>query len=179
MAKKNVTDLNVQGKKVLVRVDFNVPHKGDVVTDDNRIVAALPTINYLTEHGAKVILFSHLGKIKHKDPAETEEQKKKNDMAIVATALKKLLPETKVTFANATRGKELEDAINNMQDGEIVLMQNTRYEPGESKNDPELGAYWASLADLYVSDAFGSVHRAHASTVGVPSHIPSAVGFLI
>lgn len=179
MAKKNVTDLNVQGKKVLVRVDFNVPHKGDVVTDDNRIVAALPTINYLTEHGAKVILFSHLGKIKHKDPVETEEQKKKNDMAIVAAALKKLLPETKVTFVNATRGKELEDAINNMQDGEIVLMQNTRYEPGESKNDPELGAYWASLADLYVSDAFGSVHRAHASTVGVPSHIPSAVGFLI
>ena len=179
MAKKSVTDLAVRGKKVLVRVDFNVPHKNDVVTDNNRIVAALPTINYLTENGAKVILLSHLGKIKHKDPEETEQQKKKNDMAIVAPVLAELVPNTKVAFVNATRGQELEDAINAMQDGEIVLMQNTRYEKGESKNDPDLGAYWASLGDLFVIDAFGSVHRGHASTVGIPSHIPSAIGFLI
>lgn len=179
MAKKSVTDLAVAGKKVIVRVDFNVPHKGDVVTDDNRIQAALPTINYLIEHGAKVILLSHLGKIKHKDPEETKEQMKKNDMAIVAKALQALVPNVKVTFVNATRGAELEKAIADMHDGEIVLMQNTRYEKGESKNDPELGAYWASLGDLYVSDAFGSVHRAHASTAGIPSHLPSAVGFLI
>ena len=179
MAKKSVTDLNVTGKKVIVRVDFNVPHKGDVVTDDNRIVAALPTINYLTEHGAKVILLSHLGKVKHKDPVETEQMMKKNDMSIVAKALQVLVPETKVTFVNATRGEELEKAISEMHEGEIVLMQNTRYEKGEEKNDPELGAYWASLGDLYVSDAFGSVHRAHASTAGIPTHLPSAVGFLI
>lgn len=179
MTKKSVTDLNVAGKKVIVRVDFNVPHKGDVVTDDNRIVAALPTINYLTEHGAKVILLSHLGKIKHKDPEETKQMMAKNDMSIVAKALQGLVPNTKVTFVSATRGEQLEQAINEMNDGDIVLMQNTRYEKGESKNDPELGAYWASLGDLYVSDAFGSVHRAHASTVGIAEHLPSAVGFLI
>ena len=179
MAKKIVTDLNVEGKKVIVRVDFNVPHKGDVITDDNRIQAALPTINYLLENGAKVILLSHLGKINHKDPEKTEADKAKNDMAPVAKRLQELLPNNKVTFVNATRGAELEAAVNAMENGDVVLMQNTRYEKGESKNDPELGAYWASLAELYVSDAFGSVHRAHASTAGIPSHLPSAVGFLI
>ncbi len=179
MAKKIVTDLDVAGKKVIVRVDFNVPHKGDVITDDNRIQAALPTINYLLEKGAKVILLSHLGKVNHKDPEKTEADKAKNDMAPVAKRLQELVGNHKVTFVNATRGKELEDAINAMSEGEIVLMQNTRYEKGESKNDPELGAYWASLGDLYVSDAFGSVHRAHASTAGIPAHLPSAVGFLI
>lgn len=179
MAKKIVTDLDVAGKKVIVRVDFNVPHKGDVITDDNRIQAALPTINYLLEKGAKVILLSHLGKVNHKDPEKTETDKAKNDMAPVAKRLQELVGNHKVTFVNATRGKELEDAVNAMSEGEIVLMQNTRYEKGESKNDPELGAYWASLGDLYVSDAFGSVHRAHASTVGIPTHLPSAVGFLI
>ncbi len=179
MAKRIVTDLDVASKKVIVRVDFNVPHKGDVITDDNRIQAALPTINYLLEKGAKVILLSHLGKVNHKEPEKTEADKAKNNMAPVAKRLQELLPNNKVTFVNATRGEELETAINNMQDGEVVLMQNTRYEKGESKNDPELGAYWASLGDLYVSDAFGSVHRAHASTVGIPSHLPSAVGFLI
>jgi len=179
MAKKLVTDLNVAGKKVIVRVDFNVPHKGDVITDDNRIVAALPTINYLTEHGAKVILLSHLGKVDYKKtPEEIEALKKKNDMAPVAKKLQEHVS-AKVTFVPATRGAEVEAAVNAMQDGEIVLLQNTRYEKGESKNDPELGAYWASLADLFVSDAFGSVHRAHASTVGIPSHLPSAAGFLI
>ena len=138
MAKKTVEDLQVAGKKVIVRVDFNVPHKGDVITDDNRIQAALPTINYLTGHGAKVILLSHLGKVK------TDEDKIKNNMAPVAKRLQELVPDTKVTFVDATRGELLENAVNEMKDGEIVLMQNTRYEKGESKNDLELGAYWAS-----------------------------------
>ena len=180
MAKKSVTDLNVEGKKVIVRVDFNVPHKGDVVTDDNRIVAALPTIKYLLEHNAKVILLSHLGKIDYKKtPEEIEEAKKKNCMCIVAKKLQEYLPDNKVIFVNATRGEELENAINTMNNGDVVLMQNTRYEKGESKNDEELSKYWASLGDLYVSDAFGSVHRAHSSTVGIPTYLPSAAGFLI
>ena len=179
MAKKSVTDLQVEGKKVIVRVDFNVPHKGEEITDDNRIRAALPTINYLADHHAKVILLSHLGKVDHKDPEKCEKDKAKNDMSIVGKRLQELVPNHKVTFVNATRGEALENAVNSMAEGDIVLMQNTRYEKGESKNDPELGAYWASLGDLYVSDAFGSVHRGHASTVGIPTHLPSAVGFLI
>lgn len=179
MAKRTVRDLDVHGKKVLVRVDFNVPHKGDVITDDNRIVAALPTIKYLLENDAKVILFSHLGKVDHKDPEKTESDKAKNNMAPVAAKLQEYLPNNKVTFVAATKGPELEEAVAGMNSGDVVVMQNTRYEKGESKNDPELAAYWASLADLFVSDAFGSVHRAHASTVGVTEHLPSAVGFLI
>ncbi len=175
MSKITVKDLDVKGKHVIVRVDFNVPHKGNVITDDNRVRAALPTINYLTENGAKVLLLSHLGKVK------TEEDKAKNDMSIVAECLKGL-QSAPVTFVNATRGEELETAVKNQEDGSIVLMQNTRYEKGESKNDPELGKYWASLGDLFVEDAFGSVHRAHASTVGIPSNLPegsAAVGFLV
>ena len=172
MAKVTVKDLEVTGKHVIVRVDFNVPHKDGVITDDNRVRAALPTINYLTEQGAKVLLLSHLGKVK------TEEDKAKNDMSIVADCLAK--PQSApVTFVNATRGTELEEAVKNQANGSIVLMQNTRYEKGESKNDEELGAYWASLGDLFVEDAFGSVHRAHASTVGIASHLPSALGFLV
>ena len=162
MAKQTVRDLDVKGKRVLVRVDFNVPIKDGKITNDNRIVSALPTINYLTEHGAKVILMSHLGKIDHKDPEKCEAGKKKNNMAPVAE-----------------RGEELENAIAAMNEGDIVLMQNTRYEKGESKNDPDLAAYWAGLGDLFVSDAFGSVHRAHASTVGIATHLPSACGFLV
>ncbi len=172
MSKVTVKDMDVKGKHVIVRVDFNVPHKNGVITDDNRVRAALPTINYLTEHGAKVILLSHLGKVK------TEEDKVKNDMSIVADCLA-ALQSAPVKFVNATRGPELEEAVKNEKEGEIILMQNTRYEPGESKNDPELGKYWASLADLFVEDAFGSVHRAHASTVGIPSNIPGCVGFLV
>ena len=180
MAKKLVTDLQVAGKKVIVRVDFNVPHKGDVITDDNRIVAALPTIKYLLENNAKVILLSHLGKVDYKkSEEEIEAAKKKNNMEIVAKKLQEYLPNNKVIFVNATRGEELENAVANMNEGEVVLMQNTRYEKGESKNDPELGKYWASLGDLFVEDAFGSVHRAHASTVGIPSNLPSAAGFLV
>ena len=172
MAKVTVKDLDVKGKHVIVRVDFNVPHKDGKITDDNRIRAALPTINYLTEHGAKVLLLSHLGKIK------TEEDKAKNDMSIVATRLAEL-QSAPVKFVNATRGPELEEAVKEQKDGSIVLMQNTRYEKGETKNDPELGKYWASLGDLFVEDAFGSVHRAHASTVGIPTYLPSALGFLV
>ena len=180
MAKKLVTDLDVAGKKVIVRVDFNVPHKGDVITDDNRVVAALPTIKYLLENNAKVILLSHLGKIDYKKTEEEiEAAKKKNDMAIVAKCLQSHLPDNKVIFVDATRGAALEEAVANMKEGEVVLMQNTRYEKGESKNDEELGKYWASLGDLFVEDAFGSVHRAHASTVGIPTHLPSAAGFLV
>ena len=178
MAKKTVKDLDVKGKRVLVRVDFNVPIKEGVITDDNRIQAALPTINYLTENGAKVILLSHLGKIDHKDPEKCEAGKKKNNMAPVAARLQELVS-SKVTFVPVTRGEELEKAVAEMNEGDIVLMQNTRYEKGESKNDPELAAYWARLGDLFVSDAFGSVHRAHASTVGIATHLPSACGFLV
>ena len=175
MSKVTVKDLDVKGKHVIVRVDFNVPHKNGVITDDNRVRAALPTINYLTENGAKVLLLSHLGKIK------TDEDKAKNDMSIVADCLASL-QSAPVKFVNATRGAELEEAVKAQEDGSIVLMQNTRYEKGETKNDPELGKYWAGLGDLFVEDAFGSVHRAHASTVGIPSNLPegcAAVGFLV
>ena len=158
MTKRTVKDLDVAGKKVIVRCDFNVPRKDGVITDDNRIVMALPTIKYLVENKAKVILMSHLGKVK------TEEDKAKNNLECVAVRLQELLPEVKVSFCPVTRGEELENAVNALADGEIVLMQNTRYEKGESKNDPELGAYWASLGEVFVEDAFGSVHRAHAST---------------
>ncbi|MFV0551191.1 MAG: phosphoglycerate kinase [Anaerorhabdus sp.] len=178
MAKQTVKDLDVKGKRVIVRVDFNVPLKDGVITNDNRIQAALPTINYLTEHGAKVILMSHLGKIDHKDPEKCEAGKKKNNMAPVAARLAELVS-NKVTFVPETRGEVLEKAVADMNEGEIILIQNTRYEKGESKNDPELAAYWAKLGDLFVSDAFGSVHRAHASTVGIAEHLPSACGFLV
>ncbi|HLV49345.1 MAG TPA: phosphoglycerate kinase [Erysipelothrix sp.] len=179
MAKKTVRDLDVAGKKTIVRVDFNVPLKDGVITDDNRILGALPTINYLLENNAKVILMSHLGKVNHKDEEKTAADKAKNNLEPVAKRLQELLPESNVTFVNVTRGKVLEDAIEAMKDGDIVLVQNTRYESGESKNDPGLGKYWASLGDLFVADAFGSVHRAHASTVGIAEHLPSALGFLV
>ncbi|MBE6118100.1 MAG: phosphoglycerate kinase [Erysipelotrichaceae bacterium] len=172
MKTKTLKDFDVKGKRVIVRVDFNVPHKGETITDDNRIMAALPTINWLTERGARVILLSHLGKIK------TEEDKAKNDMAVVAKRLAEVQA-APVVFVPETRGEALEAAVAAMEDGSIVLMQNTRYEPGETKNDPELGAYWASLGDLFIEDAFGSVHRAHASTVGIPTHLPHGAGFLV
>ena len=178
MAKQTVKDLDVRGKRVIVRVDFNVPLKDGVITNDNRIQAALPTINYLVENGARIILMSHLGKIDHKDPEKRDAGMKKNNMAPVAVRLGELV-DTKVEFCSVTRGAELEEKVAALKDGEILLVQNTRYEKGESKNDPELAAYWASLGELFVSDAFGSVHRAHASTVGIPSILPSALGFLV
>ncbi len=178
MNKKTVKDLDVRGKRVICRVDFNVPRKDGQITNDNRIVQALPTIKYLVDNGAKVVLMSHLGKVNHKDAEKTEADKAKNDMAVVATRLGELV-DTKVTFVSTTRGEELENAVAALADGEIVVMQNTRYEKGESKNDEELAKYWASLGDLFVEDAFGSVHRAHASTAGIPSILPSALGFLV
>ena len=176
MAKKIVTDLQVEGKKVLVRVDFNVPLKDGVITDDNRIVQALPTIKYLVDHNAKVILFSHLGKVK------SEEDKAKLSLRPVAERLSELL-EKPVTFVPETRGEKLEAAINALNEGDVLLFENTRFEDldgkKESKNDPELGKYWASLGDLFINDAFGTAHRAHASNVGIASQLESAAGFLM
>lgn len=180
---KKITDLNVAGKKVLVRCDFNVPLKDGVIRDDNRIVAALPTIRELLSKGAKVILMSHLGKIDHKDPVKCEEGKKKNNLAPVAKRLAELLNQ-EVAFCPVTHGEELKAAVEALKDGEVLLVQNTRYEKGESKNDPVLAQEWASLCDAFVMDAFGSAHRAHASTYGVPEILNQtgrqvAVGFLV
>lgn len=182
---KTIKDLNVKGKKVLVRVDFNVPRKGDVITDDNRIVSALPTIKYLLDNGAAVILFSHLGKIKHKlTIEEVEAAKKKNDMAVVFKRLQELLADNKVVYSPATRGAEAKQLVEALLPGEVLLLQNTRYEKGEEKNDADLAKEWASYADVFVMDAFGSAHRAHASTYGVPEVLKTegkdvAVGFLV
>ena len=180
-----VKDLNnIQGKRVIVRVDFNVPQKNGIISDDNRIVAALPTIKELINKGAKVILMSHLGKIKHKlTPEEIDAAKKKNDLSCVATRLSELLNK-KVIFVPTTRGEELTSAVNKLNNGDVLLMQNTRYEKGEEKNDPELSKEWASLGDAFVMDAFGSAHRAHASTYGIPEILkkegkPCAVGYLV
>lgn len=170
---KKIYDYDLGGKKVIIRVDFNVPIKDGVITDDNRIKESLKTINYALEKGAKVLLLSHLGRVKE------ESDLAKNDLSPVAKRLEELLGR-KVTFINATRGEEVENALN---DNDLVLLQNTRYEDldgeKESKNDPELGAYWASLGDLYINDAFGTSHRAHASNVGIASHLPSGIGFLV
>ena len=176
MTKKVVTDLDVAGKKVLVRADFNVPMKDGAITNDNRIVQALPTINYLIENNAKVILFSHLGKVK------TEEDKAKLSLKPVADRLAELLGK-EVTFVPETRGEALETAIAALKDGDVLVFENTRFEDvdgkKESKNDAELGKYWSSLGDLFVNDAFGTAHRAHASNVGIASNLESAAGFLM
>ncbi|MGB7366790.1 phosphoglycerate kinase [Carnobacterium jeotgali] len=176
MVKKVVTDLDLKGKKVLVRADFNVPMKDGVITNDNRIQAALPTIQYVIEQGGKVILFSHLGKVK------TEEDKAGKSLRPVAERLSELLGKD-VTFVPETRGEKLESAIEGLNAGDVLVFENTRFEDvdgkKESKNDPELGKYWASLGDVFVNDAFGTAHRAHASNVGVASNLESAAGFLM
>ena len=177
MAKKTLKDLDVKGKKVLVRVDFNVPIKDGVITNDNRITAALPTLKYILENGGRVIAFSHLGKVKE------EADKASKTLAPVAKRLEELLGKP-VKFIPETRGPELEKAVSELKDGEILMFENTRFEDldgkKESKNDPELGKYWASLGDVFVNDAFGTAHRAHASNVGIASNIKdSAVGFLV
>ena len=177
MAKKIVSDLNVKGRKVLIRVDFNVPMKNGVITDDTRIRAALPTIQYVVNNGGKAIVFSHLGRIKE------EADFAKNDLTPVYKRLEELIGQP-VKFVNATRGAELEEAAANLAEGEILMFQNTRYEDlegkKESKNDPELGKYWASLGEVFVNDAFGTAHRAAASNVGIAANVSeTAAGFLL
>ena len=178
MAKLTVKDVELTGKKVLVRVDFNVPLKDGVITNDNRITAALPTINYILEQGGRAILFSHLSRVKE------EADKAGKSLAPVAKALSEKLGK-EVVFTGTTRGAELEAAIDALKDGEILLVENTRFEDidgkKESKNDPELGKYWAGLGDgIFVNDAFGTAHRAHASNVGISANVDKAVaGFLL
>ena len=176
MNKKTVKDVELNGKKVLVRVDFNVPMKDGKITNDNRIVAALPTIKYILENGGRAILFSHLGKIK------SEEDKASKSLRPAAERLAELLGQD-VKFIPETRGAELEAAIAELKDGEVLMFENTRFEDldgkKESKNDPELGKYWASLGDVFVNDAFGTAHRAHASNVGISANLEAVAGFLL
>jgi len=169
--KKMVTDLDVKGKKVLVRVDFNVPIKDGKITDDTRMTAALPTINYLLEHGAAVILASHLGR--PKTAADVQYSLKP-----VADHLASLV-KVPVHFATDCVGEVAEKAAKALKPGEILVLENTRFHPEEEKNDPEMAKQLASLADLFVNDAFGTAHRAHASTAGVAAYLPSAAGFLL
>ena len=174
--KKTIRDYDLNGKRVLIRCDFNVPMKDGVITDDYRIVSSLKTIQYAIDHHAKVILLSHLGRIKE------ESDKVKNDLEPVALRLSELLKKN-VLFVKETRGEILNTVVSKMKNEDVILIQNTRYEDldgkKESKNDPSLGAYWASLGDIYINDAFGTSHREHASNVGIASHIPSGIGFLV
>ncbi len=172
MNKKTVRDIDVKGKKVLVRCDFNVPYDDNrVITDNRRIVAALPTINYLLENGCKVILCSHLGRPKG-------EVKPEFSMDIVAAELSRLLGK-EVKLAKDVVGPDAHALAENLQEGEVMLLENVRYEAGEEKNDEELSKAFASLAEIYVNDAFGTAHRAHSSTTGVASYLPAVSGFLI
>ena len=179
MAKLTVKDVDLKGKKVLVRVDFNVPVKDGVITNDNRITAALPTIKYILEQGGRAILFSHLGRVKE------EADKEGKSLAPVAADLAAKLGQDVKFIPGVTRGAELEAAVNSLEDGQVLLVENTRFEDvdgkKESKNDPELGKYWASLGDgIFVNDAFGTAHRAHASNVGISANVDKAVaGFLL
>ena len=174
-----VKDVDLKGKKVLVRVDFNVPVKDGVITNDNRITAALPTIKYILEQGGRAILFSHLGRVKE------EADKEGKSLAPVAADLAAKLGQDVKFIPGVTRGAELEAAVNALEDGQVLLVENTRFEDvdgkKESKNDPELGKYWASLGDgIFVNDAFGTAHRAHASNVGISANVDKAVaGFLL
>lgn len=177
MAKKTLHDVELKDKKVLVRVDFNVPIKDGVITDANRIYAAVPTLEYILEKDCKLILFSHLGRIKE------EADKAKKTLKPVAEKLSEVLKK-EVKFVPVTRGEELEKAISEMKNGDILMFENTRFEDldgkKESKNDPDLGKYWASLGDVFVNDAFGTAHRAHASNVGISKNIgESCIGFLM
>ncbi|MDU0427775.1 phosphoglycerate kinase [Staphylococcus epidermidis] len=176
MSKKIVSDLDLKGKVVLERADFNVPIKDGEITNDNRIVQALPTIKYIIEQGGKLVLFSHLGKVKE------ESDKEGLSLKPVAENLSKQLGK-EVIFVPETRGEKLETAIENLNEGDVLLVENTRFEDldgkKESKNDPELGKYWASLGDVFVNDAFGTAHREHASNVGISTHLETAAGYLM
>ncbi len=170
--KKTIEDIDVRGKKTLVRVDFNVPlNEAGEITDETRIQAALPTINYLLEHGAKVILMSHLGRPKG-------EVKPEFSLAPVAKRLAEIL-NTKVIFAKDCVGKDAQDAVDSMEDGQVVLLENLRFHKEETANDAEFAKQLASLGDIFVNDAFGTAHRAHASTAGVADYIPAVAGYLI
>ncbi len=174
--KKTIRDFDLQGKRLIIRVDFNVPMKDGKIIDDTRIEKALPTILYAKEHGAKILLMSHLGRIKTKEDLE------KNTLYPVAKRLEELI-KTPVLFVSETRGSVLEHAVSSLNDGDICLMENTRFEDldgkKESQNDEELGKYWASFGDLFINDAFGTAHRSHASNVGIARHLPSGIGFLM
>jgi len=174
--KKTVEDVELKGKKVLLRADLNVPMEDGTVTNDNRIVQALPTIKYVLEQGGRVILFSHLGKVK------TEDDKKDKTLKPVSDKLSELLGQT-VLFVPETRGTELESAIDDLKDGEMLLFENTRFEDvdgkKESGNDADLGKYWAGLGDVFVNDAFGTAHRSHASNVGIAENIETVSGYLM
>ncbi len=174
--KKTIRDYELEGKKVIIRVDFNVPIKNGEIQDDNRIKQSLETINYALEHNAKIILLSHLGRVKE------EKDKENNTLEPVALRLSELL-DKEIIFVTETRGKLLEDEINNMKNKDIILVENTRFEDLngklESGNDEELGKYWASLGDIFINDAFGTSHRAHASNVGIAKNLPNGIGFLV
>ena len=174
--KKTIKEMNLENKKVIIRCDFNVPIKDGKILDDARIKKALPTIEYAITQNAKIILMSHLGRIKTKEDLE------KNNLEIVSGRLTELL-KTKVKFINSTRGEELEKSIYEMKPKDIILIQNTRYEDlidkKESSNNDELAKYWSSLGYIFINDAFGTIHRSHASNVGIANNLPSAVGFLV
>lgn len=174
--KKTIRDYDLEDKKVIIRCDFNVPIKDNKIIDDNRIKMSLETIKYAIDNNAKVILMSHLGRV------ETKQDKEKNSLKIVADRLSELLNQD-VIFIDETRGKKLENAINSLKRKEVLLIENTRFEDlngqKESKNDPELGKYWASLGDIFINDAFGTCHRAHASNVGIASNLQNGIGFLV
>lgn len=174
--KKTIEDYTYEGRKVIIRCDLNVPVKNGRITDDTRIKESLKSINYLINHDAKVIILSHLGKIK------TEEDKKENSLYPVFERLKQYL-NTNVYFSNETRGMGLEKLVNNLQNREVLLIENTRYEdiPNrlESSCDKDLSKYWASLGDIFINDAYGTIHRVHASNVGIASILPSGIGFLV
>nr|WP_276318756.1 phosphoglycerate kinase [Marinitoga lauensis] len=171
MEKMTIKDLNLKGKKVIMRVDFNVPMKDGVITNDKRIKAALPTIKHVLNEGAKVILLSHLGRPKG-------EPKPEFSLKPVAERLGELLNQ-EVKFVPEVVGENVKKAVEELNEGEVLLLENTRYMKGETKNDPELAKQWAELADIHVNDAFGTAHRAHASNVGVAQFIPSVAGFLM
>ena len=174
--KKSIRDFDLNNKRVIIRVDFNVPIKDNKILDDNRIIMSLKTIEYAIENNAKVILMSHLGRVKE------ESDKNSKSLSIVAERLSELLGQ-EVIFINNTRGSELEKSIKDLKNGEVLLMENTRFEDlddkKESGNNLDLGRYWASLGDIFINDAFGTSHRSHASNVGIASNLESGIGFLI
>lgn len=174
--KKTIKDYDIKGKKVIIRCDLNVPIKDGVITDDNRIKMSLKTIKAVIRKGGRVIILSHLGRVK------TEADKEKYSLKPVADRLSVLL-KRKVLFVNATRGKKVEEAIANMKNKDVILLENTRFEDlkgeKESKNNPALGRYWASLGDIFINDAFGTAHRKHASNYGIAKRLPNAIGYLV